>query len=926
MSLPPVKACSRSTTLHALHWYLRRLVVGPLAGAGPLRLLFCLCLALMLASLLFPARASAWTSSPAETTAGPPTLQMAVGFDDDARLDYWLPAWITLSNDGPDFSGTLSATTYASALPSGAIVAGILPWSYKEPVTLPHGTQKQVNIYVPFYETPMLPRGILVALSDSHGKVIAAQRATPFTLSPGSLLVGILSDLPPQSEGFSSLNTVSLPDPTRSIELASLDASTLPDMAEVLANFDAIVLDDFSTARLTAAQLSALQTWVNQGGALIEVGGPQWQRTLAALPPQLVPVVIHGTAILPAGANLLPAGGPALGARFNVPSITISAAPLPGKDDARQQAFSNFETVLASGDTPLIVQAHQGQGSICYLAFDPAAAPLASWPGTIPLWKALLVRSLGDQALLPNVVPRYSNGPGEFILRGGLSHILQPGTGLPLKALVLLLLGYLVLIGPVRFLIVRRLHRPTWSWRIVLSGVILFSLLTYAVAYTQKGTSVNSISIIQLNQGGQFAHVTTFFSVFIPSQPGAGGSRLAIPARTLTQPLAQEPFQSDSRIVGNDYRAVFTLGQNETNVTLPDVGAWSVHALVSEGDQKLHGGLLAHLALRNGSLVGTVTNTLESSLSDVYILMPYSIAYIGHLPSGQTQQVDVPVHSSTPDALNRVPAGSTLADQIARDNHLPVPYFPYATGAQPQNDFQRHLAILSALSGEGYAYLPCNGPCSTHALVNRHTITTPAFGTPAVNPIDASDPLLVGGAPATLIGWADQPLEAAHDVTIDGASPGGTHESLVQLPLNIGFSGQLTLPPGLIPGQVTDAQGAGVGIVSPAIYTMKTGSITFEFTLPSVDTAQVNSLTITESFIGQPGVPTGTRVRLYNWVTSSWDTIALNNHAFTTANTRAYTNTDGRILLQVANQNATLGTLLFSKPLLGLSAAFGRLL
>src|SRR5260370_214091 len=229
---------------------------------------------------------------------GQPRLQMVGGFDDNSRLDYWTTAWITLSNAGPDFKGVLTATTYANAR---VVADSTLPWSYKQPVVLPHGAQKQINIYVPFYESPSVPLGIVATLSDNNGKVSATQPDTPFTLDQGSPLIGILSNQTAQGAVITPLSAVSLPDPTRSIQVAALDASTLPDMAEALGNFDIIVLDDFSTSALNPAQLAALQTWVNQGGALIEVGGPQSHQTLAALPPQLLPVVINGTGTLPAG-------------------------------------------------------------------------------------------------------------------------------------------------------------------------------------------------------------------------------------------------------------------------------------------------------------------------------------------------------------------------------------------------------------------------------------------------------------------------------------------------------------------------------------------------------------------------------------------------------------------------------------------------
>ena len=870
-----------------------------------------LCIALMLAFSLLPAVASAHTNT---TPAAAPVLQMNVGFEDDSRLEYWTPVQISLNNDGADFKGTLSATTYTSPFPSGQVVGAILPWSYQESITLPHGAQKQIILNVPFYDSPSVPRGIIATLRDSHGKVIATQNKAPFMLRPGSLLVGTLSV---DDTGYSSLDAVSPPDPTKRIERAGLNAATMPDMAEVLGNFDAIILDDFNTSTLNARQLAVLQTWVNQGGALIEVGGPQWQRTLGPLPPALLPVIPQGTGTLPAGTHLLPAGSPTIAdtGQPAAPDITkkpvaISTATVPGKGDARQRAFSSIETVLSSGNTPLIVQARQGRGVICYLAFDPLTDPLVTWPGTIALWEGLLFRTLGDQFLIPAQVPRSDLGPGQLLLRAGLLEVLQPGTLFLLWELAFLLLGYIILVGPVRLVIIRRLKRPDWNWRIILSSVLVFSLFTYGLAYYQQRASINSVSLIQLDQGGSSAHVTTYFSVFIPGQ---GDFQVHIPAGSLVQPIVSAPFQANTGTANNDAQTTIVAGQQQTDVNLQNIGLWTLNPFVSEGDQQVHGGLSSHLALHGNTLVGTVTNTLDTSLSDVYILMPHSIAYIGSLPTGQTQQVDVALQRVAPNT------SMTLADQIARDNHLPVPYFPYASSSQPQNDNQRHIAILSAVSGEGFSFIPCGGLCSTQAISSDHMLVTALPGGPKVNTMDAGDPLLVAGAPATLIGWTNQPLNALDNTTVNGAAPGGFHDNLLQVPLNIDFAGSANLPSNLITAHVINAQGNNVQYTAPSVYKLTTGSITFEFTLPGVTNPQFSSMTIAEPNIGQPTSTRLVHARLYNWQTGSWDAITLNQStSFTTGYTRAYISSDGRILLQFANQNTSLGTLLFSKPSLSL--------
>ena len=888
------------------------------------KLLISLCFALVLTSILTFSRVSAQVENAGGVTVVQPTLQIAVATGDSTRLDYWAPALITLSNNGPDFTGELAVTTFTSPNPSGPFSTGVLGWSYRQAVSLKHGAQKEVTINVPFYESPAIPRGIIASLLNAQGKVVAVNKDEPSVVDPGAIMIGILADQSAQNGGFAPLNTAALPDPTRSLSILPLDAASLPDTAETLADFDILILDNFPTGTLSASQITALRTWVNRGGALIEIGGQRGQQTLGALPPQLLPVILHGTTTLPTGTNVLPVGSPDLADIGQKPAqltqpVPISSISLPPANDARRQAFSNLSTVLASGNLPLMVQANAGQGIICFLAYDPASAPLLAWPGTVALWKGLLLRSLRDQALFPAAAPRFSSGPGELYLRGGLFNVLQPGTLLPVWALIFLLLGYIILIGPLRLALLKWLKRPAWSWRIVLAAAVVFSLLTYGLAFYQRGASINTISLVQLNQGGQSAHVTTFFSIFAPGQ---GDVQVHVPGEVLAQPIINEPFQVDDRVSNNSYHMTFTASQDGTTINLPDAGSWTLHPLVSEGDQQVQGGILAHLSLSHGSLVGTVTNTLTSSLSDGYILLQHGYASIGQLPAGQTLQVNVPLHTM---ALN---ASATLADQIARDNHLPVPYFPYDHNSQPHNAFQRHLAMLSALSGEGYAYAPCNGPCSTHAVVASHSITTPPFGGPPVTPLDSNDALLLSGSPATLIGWAGQPLGATDAATVNGISPGGTHDSLVQMPLNIDSLDPASLPPGLIPGQVVNATGSNLQILSPGVYNLASGSMTFAFTLPDVNAAQISSMSIAEPFLS--GTGTAAQVQLYNWTTASWNTIALTGVSFSTGNTRTYISSDGHVLLRVGTnlpasaspprQNATPGALLFEKPSISLNS------
>jgi len=188
-----------------------------------------------------------------------------------------------------------------------------------------------------------------------------------------------------------------------------------------------------------------------------------------------------------------------------------------------------------------------------------------------------------------------------------------------------------------------------------------------------------------------------------------------------------------------------------------------------------------------------------------------------------------------------------------------------------------------------------------------------------------NDPLLVPGATATLIGWAAKPLDSTNNVMVNGISPMGLHETLVRAPLTVNLSGTLNLPPYFIAGHLIDVEGNNVQAQFPGIYAMTTGSMTFEFAIPNLANLLVTGFTITEPTNAlQPGLGAVAAngnplpLRLYNWHTATWDSIVLKQGSFTTNKVAAYIDPGGRVLLQLANQDTSLGTTIFSTPSMNL--------
>jgi len=407
--------------------------------------------------------------------------------------------------------------------------------------------------------------------------------------------------------------------------------------------------------------------------------------------------------------------------------------------------------------------------------------------------------------------------------------------------------------------------------------ILIFSLFNYALALYQQGTSMlsNSLSIIRLDPKDSFAHSTSYIGVYVPFSSPDGNVQVHFPNLALIQLFSDYVLQPEP--------ATISASSNGTDINLPYADLKELNAFQVEQDLPVPGGLTSHLTQAHGTLIGTVTNTLPTVLSDAYLLMPHSIVRLGTLGPGQTSNIMLPLPGG-----QVIPTCGSLINQVTTSSGgLPAGYdrLFYHDINRSLSEKQRHVSFLVFLLDS----LQCN-----------------------LSPLGTAD------SPATLIGWADQSLSTINGVTINGSAPAGSNENLLQVPLDINLSALANTPPDLISAQVINAEGSDVATTATDVYSMTEGSITFEFVLP-IEAAHVNNLIIREPFFSG----SAEQVLLYNWSTSSWDTIALNQDshdragAYITGNLKAYISPDGRVLLRQSNRSSA--ELIFSKPSLSLN-------
>jgi hypothetical protein len=219
--------------------------------------------------------------------------------------------------------------------------------------------------------------------------------------------------------------------------------------------------------------LDALRAWVVCGVKLVVTGGRGGPTTAAGVA-DLLPVTIAGTDSV---ADL-----PALSAYAGEPFDA------PGPYVVTRAELRDGETLIDQDGLPLLARRPLGRGSVFFLALDPKLAPLSGWAGGEGLWRAIALNA-------PSLPPWAASIQVGYAATEAVAAI--PGLRLPsVGQLLLFLLIYTLVIGPINFLVLRRLKRRELAWITIPALVLLFSAVTFLTGFRARGNdaTLNTMS------------------------------------------------------------------------------------------------------------------------------------------------------------------------------------------------------------------------------------------------------------------------------------------------------------------------------------------------------------------------------------------------------------------------------------------------
>jgi hypothetical protein len=684
-----------------------------------------------------------FATSGALAATDPVTIVAKAGYSGFVKAQQWMPVTVDVTNTGPDLDGTLevSAAVTSNGPPIGAA-------HYQTHLSLVSGATKHLKAWVIEDQAPS-PVSVRIL---QNGRVVASADAA--SGSAATALVGVLSDQPTALDGLAAVHPGGA-----SATVVHLSLENLSDSAIQLRAFDLLVIDDFATDTLTTAQRGAITDFVQNGGTLLLGTGASWRKTLAGVAPAILPMSIDGTTTLDSVAAL-----------DNALRLEVATGPLnPGA-----------RAWLSEGVRPLLTTRSVGGGSVTLATFDWAQEPVASLSPTNPLLRQTLTRTLLSASPGQGVASfKGGFGGGGSSITERSSNLTQalgslPALDLPsLVVIGLLVLAYVLLVGPINYFALRALHHRALAWVTVPLIAVVASAGAFGAGVFNKGRSVqtNQVSIVHLEPGWDRAYQESYTGVLTPTR---GDFQVKL---TGSRPMVGPLFSNNGGGPLGPNADLIQVSSDSNTIVLPGMTAFVLRGFATEGlIDAPH--LVGDAKLVNGKLTGTIRNDSQVRFTDAVVLAGDGYQLLPALGPGATAAFEV-----TPKPSN--PYGGQPAIYTIYGNYYNGPQPGQPTDAE--RDGIEKTSILSVVAGG-------------------------SFFSPAITPM--------------VVAWTKQPNEP---ITVSGSQPRATTMTAVVLPLSFGSVGAGALPAGLVVSHFTDIEGdtqAG----PPDALLMQSGTVTYEFT------------------------------------------------------------------------------------------------
>lgn len=428
--------------------------------------------------------------------------------------------------------------------------------------------------------------------------------------------------------------------PQRTLKRAYVLPERLPDKWHGYESVDLLVLTKDITKNLALeGRRDALIQWVRLGGRALIIGGIESLSYQESFLDPILPVTISGSREL----------------EFHNPG---SAEPI-GMAGAEFELKAGAKTLLSHKGRPIAARWAVGAGEVSFVGVD-LDAPAA---GKIPILRALwdtMVSAPGQGLSLSSP---------ENLVFSGVDFGYGRAARLPnIIFVILALVCYAVLVGPVNFYILGKRRRLELAWITIPTIVLAFSATIYMVGLSMKGGMliVREIDVVKASAGTRQAKQEKLLSIFSPkkqsytltidSPQSAMCSVWNWQSRSFWSPSQFNPIMTQNTGSVSSAGWPLIVDQTAGPMRIPKrlMSQWSTQNFCAETMIDLGGTFDAKAVYRQNALEIAVANNTAITLRKCLILVGDSARQIGDMPPGATHSLTFPLQSKSNPELDEI--------------------------------------------------------------------------------------------------------------------------------------------------------------------------------------------------------------------------------------------------------------------------------
>ncbi len=581
------------------------------------------------------------------------SLSVSCGYGSYAKYGRDMGVLATITNHGKDFVGDLWVL-----IPNNG--SGSQSTLFKKEFAIAEGETKKVELAVPvLFSTGKLN----ISIRDKAEKERASLDVRVNVQgNVETMYVGVLSD---SYLGLSYLTDA---------QTKTFYMGELPEDKKSLDMLDIIVINDFNTSIFNESQYKALKDFVKEGGTLVIGTGATGIKTLQGFQDEFLTGTMEGTK-----------------------TVELKLGPFSKKIEKEllNITLDNSTNAYVEDDLVLMQKVNVGKGNIQLFTFD-LALENADWNTKGKQILEKVIEHLSEQKK-GQLDTEQENNNNFYQLRNALE-IATENTVPDISKYSIALGIYLVLIGPLLYVVLKKLDKRNFTWVIVPAFSVIFSLVIYIMGTDTRLSKpyAQYITFSNIQDGIESEEL-----IFSLTAPYNNAYEVTVPAEyDVSLPVIEHYYGNYSYDKGSmEYDMSIGYGTEVTTLGIRNHGAFEPAYFSASSIKDTESVMKTDISLKKGnngeiSYIGTVTNNLGYNLESVILAVENHYFVLGDIKDGETKNIsecDVyPIYSI--DGLWRTDlmAIAVGGDPWANNNKRKLKQY-YALEYKFRMDFEENL-------------------------------------------------------------------------------------------------------------------------------------------------------------------------------------------------------------------------------------------